>query len=143
MSSRKTRSAASRRAAEPPPRPAARSISGRWVVIALLLLGMALFVVLRYTRKSALAHANSAQQQASPTPAAAQSDIAQPAPTAPRIDAARAMSYVREVAGLGPRFIGSPGHKKTEAYIHTHLKGVEVSDDNFTATTPAGPLAMR
>ncbi len=53
------------------------------------------------------------------------------------------MSYVREVAGFGPRFIGSPGHKKTEAYIHAHLKGVEVSDDNFTATTPAGPLAMR
>ncbi len=52
------------------------------------------------------------------------------------------MSYVRDVVGFGPRFIGSPGHKKTEVYIHAHLKGADFHDDDFTASTPAGPLAM-
>jgi glutaminyl-peptide cyclotransferase len=93
---------------------------------------------MRYSRRAAAAHQSSAEIG---TPSA--TSAAQPAPAAPRINAARAMSYVRDVVGFGPRFVGSPGHKKTEAYISAHLKGANVEDDDFTAATPAGPLAMR
>lgn len=62
---------------------------------------------------------------------------------APRINAARAMSYVREVVALGPRPVGSEAHRKLEAYLRSHLKGVTVEEDAFTASTPAGSFPMR
>ena len=61
------------------------------------------------------------------------------------IDPARAMQYTREVVGFGPRPVGSEAHKKLQAYLHSHLKrdlAAQVEDDVFTASTPAGPLAM-
>jgi len=53
------------------------------------------------------------------------------------------MQYVREIVAFGPRPIGSANHKKVENYIYSHLKGVDVEDDAFTASTPAGPLPVR
>lgn len=55
----------------------------------------------------------------------------------------RAFQYTKEVVAIGPRPVGSPGHKRLEAYIHAKLKGDDVSDDVFTADTPAGPFEMR
>ena len=60
-------------------------------------------------------------------------------------DAPRAMGYVRDIIAFGPRPIGTPGHAKTEDYILQHLRsiGAQSETDEFTATTPAGPLRMR
>jgi Zn-dependent M28 family amino/carboxypeptidase len=67
---------------------------------------------------------------------------AEPAPTAavtaPKVNAARAMEYTREVVAFGRRALGSPGHKKVEAYLRSHLKGDDLEEDSFTASTPAG-----
>jgi len=63
--------------------------------------------------------------------------------TASRINGARAMQYVREIVGMGPRPVGSEAHRKLESYLLSHLKGVTVEQDAFTASTPAGNLPMR
>jgi Zn-dependent M28 family amino/carboxypeptidase len=71
-------------------------------------------------------------------PAALPSDATPP----PHINSARAMDYVRQVVNLGPRFINSPGHKKTEELLRSHLKRDGLEEDSFTAATPAGNLPM-
>jgi len=58
-------------------------------------------------------------------------------------NAARAMQYTREIVRLGARPIGSENHKKLENYLLLHLKGVEVTDDAFTADTPEGKFPVR
>ena len=68
---------------------------------------------------------------------------ASPATAAPRVDAQRAMRYVREVVGFGSRPPGSRGHRRLEAYLRAQLKGDDVEEDAFTASTPAGELPMR
>jgi glutaminyl-peptide cyclotransferase len=60
----------------------------------------------------------------------------------PSFDSARAMQYVKEIVALGPRPIGSENHKKVEDYIHSHLKGDEVEDDNFTVDTTEGKFPV-
>ncbi len=60
----------------------------------------------------------------------------------PLFDGQRALDYTRDVVALGPRWVGSPAHAKTEAYIRAQLKGDRVEEDSFTASTPAGPLPM-
>jgi Zn-dependent M28 family amino/carboxypeptidase len=64
-------------------------------------------------------------------------------PDAPRINAARAMQYTKEVTALGARPIGSANHKKLEDYIVAHLKGDPVEDDAFTADTVEGKFPVR
>jgi glutaminyl-peptide cyclotransferase len=61
----------------------------------------------------------------------------------PKVNASRAMQYTREVTAIGPRPIGSVGHKKVEAYIREHLKGDNVEEDVFSAQTPAGKFELR
>jgi hypothetical protein len=78
---------------------------------------------------------------AEPAPQAA--PVASPAPAAlPHVDGQRALQYTREVVALGPRYPGSPGHAKTEAYLRRQLKADNLQEDTFTATTPAGHLRM-
>jgi Zn-dependent M28 family amino/carboxypeptidase len=50
---------------------------------------------------------------------------------------------VREIVAIGPRPIGSAGHRKLESYLRSHLKGDSVEVDEFTASTPAGVFPMR
>src|SRR5580704_10045622 len=54
----------------------------------------------------------------------------------------QAYAYTAEVAGLGERWPGSPGHKKTEDLIHQILQrdGAEIEADDFVASTPRGPV---
>jgi Zn-dependent M28 family amino/carboxypeptidase len=59
------------------------------------------------------------------------------------VDPQRAMRYVREVVGFGSRPPGSPGHRRLEAYLRERLKGDQLEEDAFTASTPAGDLPMR
>jgi Zn-dependent M28 family amino/carboxypeptidase len=61
----------------------------------------------------------------------------------PKVNAARAMQYTREVTAMGRRAIGSPGHKRVEAYIREHLHDDNVEEDVFTAQTPAGKFEVR
>jgi glutaminyl-peptide cyclotransferase len=103
-----------------------------------------------------------AKQEAKPAEPVSQSAPAQtPAPTnaslttssndnaaeaeviAPKVNAARAMQYTREVVGFGPRPIGSAAHKKLQAYLRERLKKDGLEEDVFTADTPAGKFEMR
>jgi Zn-dependent M28 family amino/carboxypeptidase len=59
------------------------------------------------------------------------------------MDGAAAMQYVRDVVAFGPRWVGSSGHEKTQNFLRAQLKGDNVEEDSFTASTPAGNLPMR
>ncbi|MFZ0818464.1 MAG: M28 family peptidase [Candidatus Acidiferrales bacterium] len=54
----------------------------------------------------------------------------------------QAYAYTAEIAGLGERWPGSPGHKKTEDIIHQVLQkdGAQIQADDFVAKTPRGPV---
>ena len=73
--------------------------------------------------KSSSAEARPAQ------PASAPAVAAYPGGSAPKIDAQRAMKYVREVVAFGPRPIASPAHKRLEDYILAQLKGDQLDSD--------------
>jgi glutaminyl-peptide cyclotransferase len=54
----------------------------------------------------------------------------------------KAYAYTAEIAGLGERWPGSPGHKRTEDIVHQALRrdGAQIEADDFIATTPRGPV---
>jgi glutaminyl-peptide cyclotransferase len=60
----------------------------------------------------------------------------------PRFDGARALAYTRDFVSTGPRYIGSKGHAKAQAFLEKQFAKDDLVKDNFTASTPAGPLAM-
>jgi hypothetical protein len=74
---------------------------------------------------------------------AAPASSAQPLPDAPRVNGERAMQYVREVVGFGSRPDGSVAHEKLQAYLRDQLRGIDLQEDSFTASTPAGRFPMR
>ena len=99
-------------------------------VLAIVLLGLACLACGNPTVSSAEEKpASTAQPQA-------------PASSLPHINADRALQYTREVTDIGPRPVGSEGHAKLQAYLRSHLKGVSVDEDAFTAQTPAGKFPM-
>jgi glutaminyl-peptide cyclotransferase len=58
---------------------------------------------------------------------------------------ARAMDYARKAVAFGPRPPGSPALASLRAYILAQLRlvhGCQVTQDSFTAHTPAGAIAM-
>jgi glutaminyl-peptide cyclotransferase len=57
----------------------------------------------------------------------------------------QAFAYTSQIAGFGERWPGSPGHLKTENLIRQVLQkdGARTEDDEFTATTPRGPVKVR
>src|ERR1051325_5735198 len=59
-------------------------------------------------------------------------------------DSKQCFDYTAQVAGFGERMPGSPGHQKTRDLIHQVLKktGAQVEGDDFTATTPRGPVEV-
>ena len=61
----------------------------------------------------------------------------------PSINAARTFQYTKEITTFGPRWFGSPNHRKLEEYIYAHLKGDNVQDDLFTADTIEGNFPVR
>lgn len=60
----------------------------------------------------------------------------------PQVNGDRAMQYTREVTAFGPRYVSSPGHAKVEAYLRSKLKGDDLQEDKFTASTPNGNFPM-
>jgi glutaminyl-peptide cyclotransferase len=69
-----------------------------------------------------------------------QANASQPAPAA--FNGARALEYTREFVSIGPRWIGSPGHAKAEAFIRKQFEHDQREEDTFTASTPAGQMEM-
>lgn len=61
----------------------------------------------------------------------------------PRIDAAKAFQYTRDLVAFGRRAAGSPGMDKQRAYLRAKFKGDALEEDAFTADTPAGRFEMR
>lgn len=108
--------------------------------------GAGVLIFLAFTACARQNSAGAAPKDPAPAKAAAPAVVPippqEPGPL-PSINSARAMQYTREVTAFGPRPIGSENHRKLEAYIYAHLKGVEVTDDLFTADTPAGKLPVR
>lgn len=103
-----------------------------------------------------LAAACSSNPQAASPDAQAQTNPKPPAsPTVPaiansqaevkpwRVNGDRAFQYVRDVVDIGPRKLGSPGHKRVEEYLRRHLKSYNLEEDVFTAATPVGQFGMR
>ncbi|HYN15300.1 MAG TPA: M28 family peptidase [Terriglobales bacterium] len=115
----------------------------RWLVAAVPALLMLVLAPLALKRLGRLPEASPATQAAAPLPSPVPaSTAATTARELPQINAARAMQYVREVVAFGPRPIGSASHKKLEAYLLAHLKGVTVEHDEFTASTPEGQFPI-
>lgn len=66
-----------------------------------------------------------------------------PARSLPQFDGAKALEYTRQyVNATGPRWIGSPGHAKAEAFLKSEFRRDDLVEDTFTTTTPAGPMTM-
>jgi len=88
-----------------------------------------------------------AAQTAEPISVTSSPGPAQPAvseaSSAPTVNSARAMQYIKEIVAFGPRPIGSANHKKLEQYIVSHVKGEHVEYDSFTADTPEGKFPVR
>jgi Zn-dependent M28 family amino/carboxypeptidase len=61
-----------------------------------------------------------------------------------KFDGARAWADLQRQVGFGPRPSGTPALVKTRQYILDQLKaaGIRTQEQTFTATTPAGPVAM-
>lgn len=68
--------------------------------------------------------------------------ISKLSPATPLVSGERALQFTKEVVAFGPRYLGSPGHAKIEAYLRSQLKGDNPVEDSFTATTPAGNFRM-
>ena len=99
------------------------------------------FALLIMTAFAACNRSNSTASASEPVPQAAAA--AMPADASlPRVDGQRALQYTREVVAFGPRYVGSPGHAQTEAYLRKELGGDNLLEDTFTASTPAGSLRM-
>ena len=67
---------------------------------------------------------------------------AQAAAPLPRFDGERALTYTKEFVASGPRWVGSPGHAKAQAFLERQFAKDDLVKDSFTASTPIGPLAM-
>jgi Zn-dependent M28 family amino/carboxypeptidase len=64
--------------------------------------------------------------------------------TVMKFDGARAWTDLQRQVAFGPRPSGTPALAKTRQYILDQLKaaGIRAQEQTFTATTPAGPVAM-
>jgi glutaminyl-peptide cyclotransferase len=58
---------------------------------------------------------------------------------------AQALEYTRQIVAFGPRMPASEGMKKQQDFLLAQLKtcGCQVSQDDFVAKTPKGPVAMK
>lgn len=109
-----------------------------------LSLGAFLAVAGASCKKQDSAEANS-QSNPQQAPKAAELDPPANAPTPFSIDGKQALEYVKAFVAIGPRPLGSGGHKKAEEFLITTLQnnGAQVESDSFTQPTPAGVFPMR
>lgn len=60
----------------------------------------------------------------------------------PQFDGGRALDYTREFVDIGPRWVGSEGHTKAEAFLRRTFAKDDLEKDTFTAQTPVGMKTM-
>jgi glutaminyl-peptide cyclotransferase len=116
-----------------------RDTRPRWSLAVALLLSLALtwFACAR-EKEAVAAPKDSASPPAAMDASATSTDLGPPA-----FNSARAMQYVKDIVAFGPRPVGSANHKKVEDYIHAHLKGDLVEDDDFTIDSTEGKFRGR
>ncbi|TCK73732.1 M28 family peptidase [Acidipila rosea] len=64
------------------------------------------------------------------------------APPQINFNGAKALEYTRQFVAIGPRWVGSPGHAKAEAFLKKTFARDHLEEDTFTAQTPAGLMTM-
>ncbi len=57
-------------------------------------------------------------------------------------DGARALEYAREIVAFGPRYNGSEGLAKTQAYLRKQFVKDDLTEDTFVVDTPEGSQAL-
>lgn len=61
----------------------------------------------------------------------------------PQFDGVKALELTRQyVNATGPRWVGSPGHAKAEAFLKEQFRRDQLDEDTFTANTPAGNVTL-
>jgi Peptidase family M28 len=108
-----------------------------WLVVCILLLAFA-----GCSSSKSVSTPKQAEAVSPPAPKLNVAAIPPDSGPPPSINASRAWNYTKQVVAFGARPIGSENHRRLEAYIHAHLRGDEVQDDDFTANTPAGPFPI-
>jgi glutaminyl-peptide cyclotransferase len=80
-----------------------------------------------------------------PQPMVATADVAPPASQTGGFDGAKAYDQVAKLVAFGPRPPASDAIHRTQSYILEQLKsfGCAVDEDDFTAQTPIGAMAMK
>jgi glutaminyl-peptide cyclotransferase len=63
-------------------------------------------------------------------------------PAVEHFNGARALETTGQIVAIGPRWPGSEGHRKVEAFLKKTFAKDWLEDDAFTANTPAGPIPM-
>jgi hypothetical protein len=113
------------------------------VIVALLLAASAMLA--GSCRESTTGGGSAAAQaQAAPRPEMHAEDF-DPKPETPaalKISGQKAYQNLKDFVELGPRFLGSSGHRKAEEFILGHLDGAQIEQDRFNAQTAAGVFPM-
>ncbi len=69
--------------------------------------------------------------------------FARAATTTPAFNGAKALAYTRSfVTETGPRYNGSPGLAKAQAFLKSYFAHDRLEEDTFTSSTPAGAQLM-
>jgi len=68
---------------------------------------------------------------------------ATPALTQQHFPGDKAMEITQQFVSIGPRWCGSPGHAKAEAFLRNQFSHDQLEEDTFTANTPIGAMPMR
>ena len=111
--------------------------SMRRPTLAMLLASSLMLAACSGSKSEPKAEAAPIAQTAAPPPP----DLSSFAPKA-KIDADKAMQYVKDMVAIGRRAPGSPGHKKVQDYLREKLKGDQVQEIPFSASTPAGKFDL-
>lgn len=121
---------------------ASRRVSYVCLICALLVLGVAA------CKSSTNVAASDGQNQpaAQPAPELNAADLDPPAtaPKAPKVDGKRAFQFTSDFVAIGPRPLGSEGHKRAVDFITSKLKdaGASVDYDQFETQTAAGKFPV-
>ena len=94
------------------------------------------------TAEQGAVQAQSTEKQAAVSPQPAESKPPAADDPVRKVDAERAMQYVKDQVGFGPRPVGSKAHDKIRDYLMEKLKGDDVVRDDFKEKTPIGDVVM-
>jgi glutaminyl-peptide cyclotransferase len=68
--------------------------------------------------------------------------VAEAPKSLPQFNGARALEYTSAFVSVGPRWVGSSGHAKAEAFLERQFARDDLEKDTFTASTPVGTMQM-